>query len=44
LVIAQGLMDEAQLESVLSPERLSGLTLGTVAITLPEGSAPDKTG
>jgi aspartate ammonia-lyase len=35
LVIAQGLMDEAELERVLSPERLSGLTLGTGLITLP---------
>ena len=35
LVIAQGLMDADEVEKVLSPERLSGLTLGTGLITLP---------
>ena len=35
LVIAQGLMEPDELERVLSPERLSGLTLGTGVITLP---------
>lgn len=35
LVIAKGLMDAAQLEHVLSPERLSGLTLATGVIVLP---------
>ena len=35
LVIAQGLMDADEVEKVLSPERLSGLILGTGLITLP---------
>lgn len=35
LVIAQGLMDEAELDSVLSPQRLSGLSLATGIIILP---------
>jgi hypothetical protein len=35
LVIAQGLMDADELDRVLSPGRLSGLTLGTNAIVLP---------
>jgi len=35
LVIAQGLMDEAELDRVLSPQRLSGLSLATGIITLP---------
>jgi len=35
LVIAQGLMDEAELDSVLSPQRLSGLSLATGIILLP---------
>jgi aspartate ammonia-lyase len=35
LVIAQGLMAADELDRVLSPGRLSGLTLGTNAIVLP---------
>jgi len=35
LVIAQGLMDPDELDRVLSPSRLSGLTLPTRAIVLP---------
>jgi aspartate ammonia-lyase len=35
LVVAKGLMDAAQLEHLLSPERLSGLTLATGVIVLP---------
>jgi aspartate ammonia-lyase len=35
LVIAQGLMDPEELDRVLSPSRLSGLTLPTRAIVLP---------
>jgi len=44
LVISQGLMDEAELDRVLSPERLSGLDVGTGAILLPTDSEPERPG
>jgi aspartate ammonia-lyase len=45
LVIAQGLMEADQLDRVLSPSRLSGLTLATNAIVLPPlGSDAEEAG
>lgn len=42
LVLAQGMMDPAELDLVLSPARLSGLVLPTATITLPpEASHPE---
>ena len=44
LVIAQGLMAADELDRVLSPGRLSGLTLGTNAIVLPTATAESEPG
>jgi aspartate ammonia-lyase len=44
LVIAQGLMDADELDRVLSPGRLSGLTLGTNAIVLPASIDESESG
>jgi aspartate ammonia-lyase len=44
LVIAQGLMDADELDRVLSPGRLSGLTLGTNAIVLPPSIDESESG
>jgi len=42
LVIAQGLMESHELDRVLSPERLSGLTLATGAIVLPPANEDEN--
>jgi len=42
LVIERGLMDPMELDRVLSPERLSGLSLATGAIVLPVLDEPDS--
>jgi aspartate ammonia-lyase len=45
IVLRDGLMDEEQLDRVLAPGRLSGLTLATNAIVLPPlGEAPEEAG